>query len=109
MESLKSDTISKLIYESLDARKEALTSAYRTSKPHIGYFYIDDLLPEALALKCFEVFPDPSDMRCLKTLREFKHVSAQMDKLNPMLEEVIYAFQKPNIVKLIGEICNIDS
>lgn len=109
MESLKSDTISKLIYESLDARKEALTSAYRTSEPQIGYFYIDDLLPEALVLKCFEVFPDPSDMRCLKTLREYKHVSAQMDKHNPMLEEVIYAFQKPKIVKLISEICNIDS
>lgn len=109
MESLKSETIAELIYESLLVRKEELTLAYKRTEPQIGYFYIDNLLPEELALKCAEVFPKKSGMRCLKSLREFKHVSAQMDQHHALLEQVIYAFQQPKIVSLIGDICNIDS
>lgn len=105
----KSEEISELIYSKIKSKQLELTEAYTASEPKIGFFYIDDVLPEALALKCFEVFPEPSDMRCLKSLREYKHVSAQMDKHNSLLEAVIYAFQKPKIVKLIGDICNIDS
>ncbi len=109
MKSPNSEDIATLIYESLFSRKEELTLAYKNSEAQIGYFYIDDVLPKELALDCFKVFPDPSDMRCLKSLREYKYISAQMDKHNPLLEAVIYAFQKPKIVQLIGEICNIDS
>lgn len=109
MNHLEKETISQLIFESINSRKEQLMEAYNTSEPKIGYFFIDDLLPEALAQKCFEVFPDPSEMRCLKSLREYKHVSAQMDKHDALLEKVIYAFQDPKIVRLIGEICNIDT
>ncbi len=109
MKFAESEAISQLIYKSIDSRKAELVAGYKQSEPQIGYFYIDDVLPEALALKCFEVFPDKSEMRCLKSLREYKHVSAQMDKHNPLLEQVIYAFQHPNIVQLIGDICNIDS
>ena len=102
MKAPNSEDIATLIYESLLSRKEELMLAYKTSEAQIGYFYVDNVLPEALALECFKVFPDPSDMRCLKSLREYKHISAQMDKHNPLLEAVIYAFQKSEIVKLIG-------
>lgn len=100
---------SDLIYENLKSNQVSLTKFYRESESQIGYFFIDNLLPEPLALKCFEVFPDKSEMRCLKSLREYKHVSAQMDKHNKLLEQVLYAFQSPKIVKLIGDICDIDS
>lgn len=103
------EEISELIFSKIKSKQSELTEIYKTSEPEIGYFFIDDILPEALALKCFEVFPDPSEMRCLKSIREFKHVSAQMDKHNQILEKIIYAFQSPKIVKLIGEICNINS
>lgn len=109
MEVSKSKEISEMIYAKIKSNQSALTLAYQSLEPKIGYFFIDDLLPEALAQKCFEVFPDPSEMRCLKSLREYKHVSAQMDKHNSLLEKVIYAFQDPKIVRLIGEICNIDT
>lgn len=101
--------ISEIIYNKLKREKDRLKSSYNTSKHEIGFFYIDDLLPLDLAKKCFEVFPDKSEMRCLKSLREYKHVSAQMDKHDAFLEAVLYAFQQPEIVSLVGEICGINS
>ena len=29
----------------------------------IGYFFVDNVLPDELARKCFDVFPDKSEMR----------------------------------------------
>jgi Rps23 Pro-64 3,4-dihydroxylase Tpa1-like proline 4-hydroxylase len=109
MKEFSIEEISELIYQKIKKKSNESETCYQTSKDAIGYFFIDDLLPEDLAKQCFEVFPNPSEMRCLKSLREHKHVSAQMNKHHKLLETVIYAFQNENIVKLIGEICNINS
>lgn len=105
----ESNKISELIYNRIKDESLQLTNVYKSSKKDIGYFYIDNLLPEDLALKCFEVFPNKSEMRRLKSIREYKYVSAQMDKHNKLLEDVIYAFQDDKIVKLIANICGIES
>ena len=102
-------TISNIIYKHILDQKEALKKQFSANENKIGYFYIDNILPENLALECANLFPKPEDMRLLKSLKEYKHVSAQMDKHHPLLEAVIYAFQDKKIVKLIGEICNISS
>ncbi|WP_204346393.1 2OG-Fe(II) oxygenase [Psychroserpens algicola] len=109
MEVSNREEISELIYKTILSNKESLIQAYNASKSNIGYFYIDNLLPEAIVRKCYDVFPDKSEMRCLKSLREYKYISAQMNRHNPLLEEVLYAFQDKKIVQLIGEICDIDS
>jgi Rps23 Pro-64 3,4-dihydroxylase Tpa1-like proline 4-hydroxylase len=101
--------ISDLIYQKIYSEKDQLKAFYEASKNDIGYFFIDNLLPEGIAKQCFEVFPDKSEMRCLKSIREFKHVSAQMNKHHQLLENVIYAFQDEKIIKLIGEICSVES
>jgi Rps23 Pro-64 3,4-dihydroxylase Tpa1-like proline 4-hydroxylase len=69
--------------------------------------YIDNLLPEEEVRKVNAAFPDKSTMMLKKSLREHKYVAAQMDKYNPVLEEIIYAFQEPNIVKVVGDITGI--
>ncbi|MEJ6791813.1 MAG: 2OG-Fe(II) oxygenase [Lacinutrix sp.] len=104
---MNSKQVSDLIFKRILENKIDLNLKFLNSSSNIGYFYIDNILPEELAKKCFSVFPDKSKMRKLKSLKEYKHVSAQMDKHHPFLEEVIYAFQNEKIVKLIGEICNI--
>lgn len=109
MQVSRSKEISELIYNKILEQKETIKTTYLNSKAQIGYFYIDNLLPEALAKECFEVFPNKTDMRCLKSIREYKYVSAQMNKHNQLLEDVIYAFQDEKVVKLIGEICGIES
>ena len=100
--------ISDLIYAEILKNKVVLTIQFNKTKGDIGFFYVDNLLPEELVKKCYDVFPNPSEMRELKSIKEYKCVSAQMDKHHPFLEKVIYAFQDEKIVKLIGEICGIE-
>lgn len=101
--------ISEIIFNQIRLKKNELRKQYLKSKNKIGYFFIDDLLPKDLAQACFDVFPDKSEMRILKSIREYKCVSAQMDKHNPLLEKVLYAFQDEKIISLIGDICNINA
>lgn len=109
MAIFKSQEISEFIYTKICSQKNELVSKFEASKNKIGFFYIDDLLPIELAEECFKVFPETSDMRCLKSLREYKYISAQMNKHHRLLEDVLYAFQDEKIINIIGEICKINS
>ena len=96
-----------IIFERLLSKKETLKQQYGNSARQIGYFFVDDILPAEEALKIYAAFPKPEEMVLKKSIREDKYVAAQMDKYNPLLEEIIYAFQDERIVKLVGEICGI--
>ncbi|MCG2610999.1 2OG-Fe(II) oxygenase [Flavobacterium sp. SM15] len=105
---MKREAIAQLILEKLEQNKEVLQNQFNLSKEGIGYFFLDDLLPESLAMEIYSVFPKPQEMVLKKSIRENKYVAAQMNHYNPLLEEVIYAFQDKRIVKLVGEICGIE-
>lgn len=68
---------------------------------------VDNLLPEEEVLEIFKAFPDKSSMMLKKSLRENKYVAAQMDRYAPILEEIIYAFQEPGVLKAVEEITGI--
>ena len=95
------------IYNTLTANKQQLIQQYNESKGRIGYFFADDVLPEALALEIYKAFPSTAEMVLKKSLREDKYVAAQMNQYNPLLENVIYAFQDSRVVRLVSEICNL--
>ncbi|MDW5287564.1 2OG-Fe(II) oxygenase [Formosa sp. PL04] len=107
-DSIDRNSLSKLIIDRLIAEKESLKLQFNDSKDKIGYFYIDTILPVDIATEIHNQFPSPEDMTLKKSLREYKHVAAQMNKYNPILEEAIYAFQDEKIVRLVREICEID-
>lgn len=69
--------------------------------------FIDNLLPESEARQIFAAFPDKSTMMLKKSLRENKYVAAQMNRYNPVLEEIIFAFQQPDVVKIVEKITGI--
>lgn len=100
--------IADLIVERIRTEESSLTAIYNLSKPKIGYFFIDDLLPESLTKKIYSCFPAPSKMRLKKSIREYKYIAAQMNSYNPILEEVIYAFQDKRVVELVSKICGIN-
>ena len=104
---MNTEEIATLIFNRLREKKANLTAQFSDSKDKIGYFFIDDLLPVELALQINDVFPPKEEMVLKKSLREFKHIAAQMDQYNPLLEKVIYAFQDQRIVSIVGEICGI--
>ena len=101
--------ITDLIILSLKENKTQLRNQFLESKDQIGFFYIDDLLPENLALKIHSKFPDLDSTIERNNIREHKFTAYQMDKYNSLLEEVTYAFQDEKIVKLISNICELEN
>lgn len=99
--------LANLIYKRISENKIVLKNQFSNSKSAIGYFFLDNLLPEEIVIKIHEVFPQSSEMVLKKSIREDKYVAAQMNLYNPILEEIIYAFQDKKIVDLIAEICDI--
>lgn len=99
--------LADLIVAKIEGQLPELTAAYASSRDKIGYFFIDDLLPDDIAAKIFSCFPVGNNMRLKKSLKEFKFIAAQMDNYNPILEEAVYAFQDPRVVALVSKICGI--
>ncbi len=99
---------SELIFDKILNQEEALKAQFDDTKNQIGYFFIDDLLPEDIVFQIQKNFPNPSQMMLKKSLAENKYVAAQMNNYHADLEEIVYAFQMPKIVKLIAEICQIE-
>ena len=99
--------LATLIFDQLNAKKESLKPQFLASKSDIGFFFIDDVLPKEVVMKIYEVFPKSNEMVLKKSIREHKYIAAQMNLYNPLLEEIIYAFQDMRIVQLVGEICEI--
>ncbi len=103
------ETIINLIFNQLNNNKVALKRQFQTTKGKIGFFYVDDVLPEELSRQIFNVFPTKDEAIKRKDLREFKFVAFQMNRYNPLLEKVVYAFQDKKIVQLISEICELEN
>jgi Rps23 Pro-64 3,4-dihydroxylase Tpa1-like proline 4-hydroxylase len=73
----------------------------------IGHCVLDDVLPTELALQIRNAFPPGSGMKTRRSLRELKHVAAQMNLYAPILEDALYAFQDPRVVDLIARITGL--
>lgn len=93
------------IVRKLAERKSDFTEQFFSTK--VNSFIADDILSEELAKEIYHAFPKPKDMKIRKSLREYKYVAAQMNLYNPILEEIVYAFQEPEVVEMIGEITKI--
>lgn len=102
------DEISELILLKLMQKKEVLKRDFKSRRKEIGYFFIDDLLPEALALEIHNKFPTTDEAVRKKNLREFKFTAYQMDQYDSLLEDLIYAFQDEKVIQLISEICGLE-
>lgn len=99
--------LSDLIFSKIEKNQDILSKQFEDSKNKIGFFYIDNLLPEAIAIQIHENFPKSTGMVLKKSIRENKYVAAQMNLYHPILEDIIYAFQEERIVKLVTKICGI--
>jgi len=100
--------LADFIFSKVYKNKENLLKQFQDSRSKIGFFFLDDLLPEDIVLKMHTVFPKSEEMILKKSLREDKYIAAQMNLYDSILEEIIYAFQDRRIVNLIGEICGIE-
>ena len=90
----------------LSSERERVTTQFRTSG-RVPYFHIDDLLDSALAERIYSSFPPKEEMVLKKNLGQRKYVAVQMNRYASILEEIIYGFQEPVVVKAIEEITGI--
>ncbi|MBZ4042526.1 2OG-Fe(II) oxygenase [Flavobacterium hibisci] len=107
MEFINRIELADIIYKRVNDEKVHLSKQFAESKEAIGYFFLDNLLPEEIAAGLYSDFPKQDQMILKKSIKEDKFVAVQMNLYNPVLEEIIYAFQDNRIVELIGEICQI--
>lgn len=98
--------IADLIVSRLEPHIQALAAEFQ-QPGQIRSCQILDLLPPELAYEIHDRFP-PSDRMMLKrSIKENKHVAAQMDAFDPLLEEAVYAFQDPRVVEQIARITGL--
>ncbi|MDI6034445.1 2OG-Fe(II) oxygenase [Flavobacterium sp. LB2P84] len=98
--------LANLILDKFVVNQEVLKKEFNQFG-RINSCFIDNLLPEEVANEIYEAYPSPEEMAIHKSLRENKRVAAQMDLYNPLLEEIVYAFQDERIVKIVEEITGL--
>ena len=94
------------VLKRLECEQARLASEFRRSGG-VPSFTLEDVLPQEHAHTIFEAFPPPDRLVLKKTLGQLKYVGYQMNAYDPLLEEAIYAFQDPRIVRTIGSITGI--
>jgi Rps23 Pro-64 3,4-dihydroxylase Tpa1-like proline 4-hydroxylase len=105
---LSRHSIAQEIQSRLSGSAVQLAGQWRESAP-INHFVLDDVLPEASAAAIRAAFPSAKSMSLKRSLRELKYVAAQMDGYEPLLEEAIYAFQAPEILRSIEAITGLNA
>lgn len=106
MKKLDRQHLASLILVKLINEKENLAKEFQ-NKGRINSCFIDNLLPLEVAINIYEAYPSPEEMSIHKSLRENKRIAAQMDLYNPLLEEIVFAFQDERIVKIVEEITGL--
>jgi Rps23 Pro-64 3,4-dihydroxylase Tpa1-like proline 4-hydroxylase len=94
-----------IIEKRLTEERDRLQAEFHSHK--VQSCFIDDLLPQEVAKHIFAAFPDRDTMMLRKSLREHKYVAAQMNKYDSVLEEIIFAFQQPGVIRIVEEITGI--
>ena len=98
--------LADLIVARLGPELERLTSEFH-APGRIPSCQVLDLLPTDLAEGIYDRFPASDAMMLKRSIKENKHVAAQMDAFDPLLEEAVYAFQDPRVVEQIAQISGL--
>lgn len=97
-----------LILKRLEQDSEAISKDFNSEKGVKTHFAaIDDLLPADLARKIFVAYPSFAEMRLLDTFRERKYTSKSLDKFDPLIADITFAFQDKRVIDKVAELTGI--
>src|SRR4051794_14440249 len=97
-----------LILKRLDSELEAISEDFRRDKGVTARFTaIDDLLPEDIALRVSEAFPPDAEMRLLDSFRERKFTSKSLDRFDPLIADITFAFQDNRVIEKVAQMTGI--
>ena len=98
----------KLIVDRLERDADAIARDFNAEKEiKTRYCAIDNLLPEDIAHSISEAFPPSAEMRLLDSFREKKHTSKSLDKFDPLIADITFAFQDERVVQKVAELTGI--
>jgi Rps23 Pro-64 3,4-dihydroxylase Tpa1-like proline 4-hydroxylase len=98
--------IAQFIVTRLENDRAAIEAAWNNPQAtRTRHFIVDDLLPKEIAEQAYAAFPrDGSGFSCRETFREKKRTSAHLSEYAPILGEITYAIQDPDVVGKVSEL-----
>jgi Rps23 Pro-64 3,4-dihydroxylase Tpa1-like proline 4-hydroxylase len=97
-----------LILRRLEADAEKISAEFHTDRRIRAKFCaIDDLLPAEIAEKIAQAFPPTGQMRLLDSFREKKFTSKSLDKFDPLIADITFAFQDERVIRRVAELTGI--
>ena len=97
-----------LILERLERDADSIAADFVAEKAVKTQFCaIDDLLPAEIAQNIARAFPPTSGMRLMKSFRELKYNSKSLDKFDPLIADITFAFQDNRVIDKIAGLTGI--
>lgn len=97
-----------LILERLERDAVRISEDFHTDKGiATRYCSIDGILPEDIAKQFSAAFPPVEEMRLLNSFRERKYTSKAVDKFDPLIADITFAFQDEHVIRKVAEITGI--
>ena len=104
----KRNKLSALIVARLRRDADALRASFaRTAGIRTRYAVVDEVLPAEIAGRVYAAFPPPHGMRLLSTFRERKCTSKALETMDPLIADVTFAFQSPEVIAEVADITGI--
>jgi Rps23 Pro-64 3,4-dihydroxylase Tpa1-like proline 4-hydroxylase len=98
----------EMIVARLESEKDKIAADFRADKGIATRFTaIDRLLPDEIAKQIAPAFPELEKMRLLDSFRERKYTSKSLDKFDPLISDITFAFQDKSVIDLVAEITGI--
>jgi len=99
----------RLILERLDRDLDDLKADFARLDRGVTarYTVIEDLLPAEWAERIAAAFPASSEMRLLDSFRERKYTSKSLDRFDPLIADITFAFQDKGVIDKVAEITGI--
>ncbi|MEO8650335.1 MAG: 2OG-Fe(II) oxygenase [Acidobacteriota bacterium] len=92
------ELITRRLYEDAEAIRKDFDSRRQIDT---RYTAVDNLLPDEIALQISEAFPPLSEMRFLDSFREKKYTSKSLDKFQPLVSDITFAFQDQRVMDAV--------
>lgn len=106
--SVRHEELAELILERLGQNAGSLKAEFVAPKGiATRWVVVDELLPDEIARKIAAAFPQTAEMRLMDSFRERKYTSKSLDKFDPLIKEITFAFQDPRVIELVAEITGI--
>src|SRR5690606_6814576 len=102
--------LAALILQKLENQRNAIKQQWANpTGTRTRHFVVDDFLPEPTARQIYDAYPKNGDgFYDRESFREKKRTSAHLSQYAPILGEITYAFQAPEVVAKVADIVGFE-